>query len=80
MGVATRLGWATPSGGPELVLFGHEAIRGLQRYRFAIGLDTGCCYGGQLTALILPERRFVQVKALGPVQVGFDRLAIRPLG
>jgi serine/threonine protein phosphatase 1 len=28
-----------------------------------VGIDTACCMGGSLTAYILPEKRFVQVKA-----------------
>ena len=28
-----------------------------------VGIDTGCCFGGRLTAMLLEERAFVQVQA-----------------
>ncbi|MEM8609407.1 MAG: metallophosphoesterase [Myxococcota bacterium] len=55
--------WASKWPGPRTVVFGHDAVRGLQRHPYAFGLDTGCVYGGWLTGVWLPHRDLVSVPA-----------------
>jgi bis(5'-nucleosyl)-tetraphosphatase (symmetrical) len=51
--------------GPALVVHGHWAWRGHYRGARTLGLDSGCVYGGPLTAWCMEEDRVVQVPALG---------------
>jgi hypothetical protein len=47
--------WGTQYDGPPHVVFGHNARPEPQLHAWATGLDTGCVYGGRLTALVLDE-------------------------
>lgn len=53
--------WDDFYNGDKRVVFGHWARRGLVVRPQCIGLDTGCVYGGQLSAWIAEEDRIVQV-------------------
>ncbi len=47
--------WATLYTGPPQIIFGHNAVGGLQLHPWATGLDTACVYGGRLTAMVLKK-------------------------
>ena len=47
----------------KLVVYGHWAAQGLTVKENSIGLDTGCVYGGELSGLLLPEKKILQVPA-----------------
>jgi hypothetical protein len=47
--------WGAVYNGPPQIVFGHNAAPGLQLHPWATGLDTGCVYGGRLTAMVLAE-------------------------
>ncbi|MBC8041594.1 MAG: metallophosphoesterase [Opitutaceae bacterium] len=55
--------WADLWNGPPFVVYGHTPRPDVYRRKWSVGIDTACCMGGSLTAYILPEKRFVQVKA-----------------
>lgn len=55
--------WADFWSGPPFVVYGHTPRPEIYKLKWSVGIDTACAMGGYLTAYILPEKRFVQVKA-----------------
>jgi serine/threonine protein phosphatase 1 len=58
--------WYDGYKGPALALFGHWPASKPRMSEHAIGLDTGCVYGGQLTSYIIETREFVSVPSAQP--------------
>jgi hypothetical protein len=62
--------WTEYWKGPESVVYGHNVhsmesplIEEVNPGVFCYGIDTGCCFGGKLSALILDTKEIVQVQA-----------------
>jgi diadenosine tetraphosphatase ApaH/serine/threonine PP2A family protein phosphatase len=55
--------WYEVYRGEKIALFGHWPAPTPRRAPRAIGLDTGCVYGGRLTAYVLESEEFVSVPA-----------------
>jgi diadenosine tetraphosphatase ApaH/serine/threonine PP2A family protein phosphatase len=55
--------WYDVYRGRKTVLFGHWPAKEPRRASRAIGLDTGCVYGGRLTAFLLESNQLLSVPA-----------------
>ncbi|WP_032407313.1 polynucleotide kinase-phosphatase [Rhodococcoides fascians] len=74
-GLPVRYPWAQDYRGSATVLYGHTPVPEVQWENNTACLDTGCVFGGKLTALRYPEREVVSVSA---EQVWYE--PTRPLG
>jgi len=62
-GSPVRRNWALDYRGAPAIVYGHVAAREVQAVNNTWCIDTGCCFGGALTALRWPERELVSVPA-----------------
>lgn len=62
-GLPERLDWAREYKGKAAVVYGHTPVPRPQWLNNTLNLDTGCVFGGSLTALRYPEREIVAVPA-----------------
>jgi diadenosine tetraphosphatase ApaH/serine/threonine PP2A family protein phosphatase len=62
-GLPIRYNWAARYDGIPLVTYGHVCVAEPAWVNGTVCIDTGCCFGGSLTALRYPERETVSVPA-----------------
>ncbi|RKR73636.1 polynucleotide kinase-phosphatase [Frondihabitans australicus] len=74
-GLPVRYPWANDYRGSATVLYGHTPTTELEWVNNTLCLDTGCVFGGALSALRYPERESVQVPA---ERVWYE--PVKPLG
>ena len=62
-GLPVRLNWAEEYRGDATVVYGHTPVTEPRWINRTINIDTGCVFGGNLTALRYPEKELVSVPA-----------------
>jgi protein phosphatase len=62
-GLPIRYNWAAEYRGDAMVIYGHTPVLEPEWLNRTINVDTGCVFGGKLTALRYPERELVSVEA-----------------
>jgi protein phosphatase len=63
-GLPVRYNWAAEYRGRASVVYGHTPVPEPEWLNRTINIDTGCVFGGRLTALRWPEKELVSVAAL----------------
>ncbi len=62
-GLPVRYNWAAEYRGKAMVVYGHTPVFEPEWTNRTINIDSGCVFGGKLTALRYPERELVAVPA-----------------
>ena len=62
-GLPVRYNWAAEYRGKAIVVYGHTPVPQTDWLNRTINIDTGCVFGGSLTALRYPEKELVSVAA-----------------
>ena len=62
-GLPVRYNWAAEYRGRAMVVYGHTPVPEPEWLNGTLNIDTGCVFGGRLTALRYPEKELVSVPA-----------------
>ena len=62
-GLPVRHNWAAEYRGSAMVVYGHTPVPEPEWLNRTINIDTGCVFGGKLTALRYPEKELVSIPA-----------------
>ena len=62
-GLPVRFNWASEYRGKAMVVYGHTPVPEAQWFNRTIDIDTGCVFGGKLSALRYPEEELISVDA-----------------
>lgn len=74
-GLSIRYHWAPRHKGSPAIVYGHTPVECPDWVNNTLCIDTGCCFGGSMTALRWPENEIVSV----PAMAAYAQLK-RPLG
>lgn len=74
-GLPIRYHWAAEYRGETAVIYGHTPVPDAEWVNNTLCIDTGCCFGGKLTALRWPERETVTAAA-----ADIYTMPVRPFG
>jgi protein phosphatase len=78
-GLPIRYNWAAEYRGKAMVVYGHTPVPTAEWLNNTINIDTGCVFGGRLTALRYPERELVAVLAYRALETARERLRLERL-
>lgn len=66
-GRPVRRDWAKHYKGDAWIVYGHTPVKEARYVNHTVNVDTGCVFGGKLTALRFPEMEVISVPSLQPL-------------
>ncbi|MBB5174855.1 bis(5'-nucleosyl)-tetraphosphatase PrpE [Texcoconibacillus texcoconensis] len=67
-GRPVRRDWAANVRSKPLIVYGHTPVKQVRGINNTLNIDTGCVFGGKLTAFCWPEHKIVDVSSKQPYQ------------